>query len=99
MSNAVWTALSVSYGELPAFTDSLSDRRSINRRSAQKHRLRRKEELETLSRQLAERDAKIALLEKDLAVTRAQLQQLISIMGPRLAASATAAPAAGAEKK
>ncbi|KAL1412991.1 hypothetical protein Q8F55_000740 [Vanrija albida] len=79
--------------------DRLEHRRSINRRSAQKHRLRRKEELETLTREIAERDTKIQTLEKELAVTKAQLAQLASFVKEHLhvrdraAAAAAAAPA------
>jgi hypothetical protein len=54
------------------------DRRHINRKSAQKHRARRKEEAETMSRQIAERDSKIVQLEQALAVERAKLQQVLS---------------------
>lgn len=59
---------------------AFADRRQINRKSAQKHRQRRREESETLNRAIAERDAKIAQLEKDLAVERARLQQLMSFV-------------------
>lgn len=57
-----------------------SDRRSINRRSAQKHRLRRKEELEELSRQVATRDKRIQELERELAVANGRLQTLMTLM-------------------
>ena len=53
-----------------------TDRRQINRTSAQKHRARRKEELDILNRQLAERDARIAKLERELAVEKAKSAQL-----------------------
>jgi uncharacterized protein YaiL (DUF2058 family) len=49
-----------------------SDRRQINRKSAQKHRKRRKEELEILSQQ-----------ERDLAVEKAKSAQLIAIVKGR----------------
>ena len=62
------------------FPSSHSDRRTINRKSAQKHRTRRREELETLTSQLAERDARIAQLERDLAVERAKSLQLTEFM-------------------
>lgn len=42
--------------------------------------MRRKEELETLTVQIAERDTRIATLEKELAVTKAQLTQLASFV-------------------
>lgn len=57
-----------------------SDRRSINRRSAQKHRLRRKEELEDLSRQVAERDRRIQELERELAVAKGNLETLMALV-------------------
>ncbi|KAK1926016.1 hypothetical protein DB88DRAFT_508141 [Papiliotrema laurentii] len=60
----------------------LEHRRQINRKSAQKHRLRRREELETLTRAMVEKDAKTAQLEKDLAVEKsrtAQLQEFIDL--------------------
>jgi hypothetical protein len=60
-----------------------SDRRQINRKSAQKHRKRRKEELEILSQQVAERDHKISQLERDLAVEKAKSAQLIAIVKGR----------------
>ncbi|WOO76669.1 uncharacterized protein LOC62_01G000294 [Vanrija pseudolonga] len=78
--------------------DRLEHRRSINRRSAQKHRLRRKEELETLTREITERDAKIQTLEKELAVTKAQLSQLASFVREHVQIpnrNAAAAAAAG----
>lgn len=52
------------------------DRRDINRRSAQKHRLRRKQEVEDLTRLLAERDARIAALEREVEVERARVKEL-----------------------
>jgi arginine deiminase len=58
------------------------DRRQINRKSAQKHRMRRREEHDTLSKSMVEKDARIAQLEKELAVERsktAQLQQFIDM--------------------
>ncbi|BEI81224.1 hypothetical protein CcaverHIS002_0203840 [Cutaneotrichosporon cavernicola] len=58
----------------------LEHRRSINRRSAQKHRLRRKEELENLSRQVAERDKRIHELERELAVAQGNLKTLMSLV-------------------
>ena len=56
------------------------DRRSINRKSAQKHRTRRKEELDHLNRQLAQRDARIATLEKEIAVQKAKTDQLVEFI-------------------
>ncbi|CAK9785422.1 hypothetical protein CC85DRAFT_284509 [Cutaneotrichosporon oleaginosum] len=58
----------------------LEHRRSINRRSAQKHRLRRKEELEDLSRMVAERDKRIQELERELAVAKGNLETLMSLV-------------------
>ncbi|GMK59539.1 hypothetical protein CspeluHIS016_0801450 [Cutaneotrichosporon spelunceum] len=58
----------------------LEHRRSINRRSAQKHRLRRKEELEDLSRQVAERDRRIQELERELAVAQGNQKTLMSLV-------------------
>ncbi|ORY29305.1 hypothetical protein BCR39DRAFT_532211 [Naematelia encephala] len=60
--------------------EKLEHRRSINRRSAQKHRLRRKEELESISHTLALREARIAQLERDLAVAHAQSAQLLDLL-------------------
>jgi hypothetical protein len=57
-----------------------TDRRSINRKSAQKHRLRRKDELEQLTRAIAERDNKIAGLERELAAERARRVQLSAVL-------------------
>lgn len=56
------------------------DRRSINRRSAQKHRLRRKEEMETLQAQIRERDLEIRQLKEELAGVRAQAQTYMEIV-------------------
>lgn len=56
------------------------DRRSINRRSAQKHRLRRKEEMETLQAQIRERDLEIRQLKEELAAVRAQAQTYMEIV-------------------
>lgn len=61
-------------------TQLTADRRSINRKSAQKHRLRRKEELEDLNKAIMERDARIALLEKELAVERARVAQVMAFL-------------------
>lgn len=58
----------------------IPDRRSINRKSAQKHRARRKEELETLTQTIAERDSRIAFLEKELAVEKAKFQQMVGFI-------------------
>lgn len=58
----------------------MPDRRSINRRSAQKHRLRRKEELEHLTKTVAERDASIAQLRQELAVAKAQLKTMYDLV-------------------
>ena len=58
------------------------DRRQINRKSAQKHRMRRREEHDNLSKDMVEKDARIAQLEKELAVEKsktAQLQQFIDM--------------------
>lgn len=60
--------------------ERLEHRRSINRKSAQKHRLRRKEELEDLSVAVRERDDKIRSLERDLAVANARISQMASIL-------------------
>ncbi|WVR03564.1 hypothetical protein IAU60_000556 [Kwoniella sp. DSM 27419] len=72
--------------EVPG-VDRLEHRRDINRRSAQKHRARRKEEIELMSRALAERDAKIARLERDLQVEKGRNEQLRNMMNARLASS------------
>jgi len=56
------------------------DRRQINRKSAQKHRKRRKEEMDTLTQQLAERDHEIAMLKRDLAVEKAKVGQLAELV-------------------
>lgn len=58
--------------------DSAADRRHINRKSAQKHRKRRKEEAEILTQRVAERDHKITMLEKELAIEKAKNAQLAS---------------------
>ena len=85
----LWCA---SHGKYPFQGVALKpDRRQINRKSAQKHRMRRREEHESLSKQMVEKDARIAQLEKDLAVERsktAQLQQFIDMqrMGSKRAA-------------
>ncbi|EKD03713.1 hypothetical protein A1Q2_01939 [Trichosporon asahii var. asahii CBS 8904] len=60
--------------------DRLEHRRSINRRSAQKHRLRRKEEMETLQAQIRERDLEIRQLKEELAAVRAQAQTYMEIV-------------------
>ncbi|RSH82812.1 hypothetical protein EHS25_005802 [Saitozyma podzolica] len=76
--------------------DRLEHRRSINRKSAQKHRARRKEELETLTQTIAERDSRIAFLEKELAVEKAKFQQMVgfikdhTVIGARFAQSQAA---------
>ena len=56
------------------------DRRQINRKSAQKHRKRRKEEMDTLTQQLAERDHEISILKRDLAVEKAKVGQLVELV-------------------
>ncbi len=56
------------------------DRRSINRKSAQKHRIRRREEVNTLSRKVAERDAEIIRLKRDLAVEKSKSNQYAGII-------------------
>jgi hypothetical protein len=60
--------------------DCHTDRRQINRKSAQKHRQRRKDELEILTAMVAERDSKIANLEKELAVEKAKAGQLMEFV-------------------
>ncbi|KAI9635803.1 uncharacterized protein MKK02DRAFT_44499 [Dioszegia hungarica] len=60
--------------------DRLEHRRQINRKSAQKHRQRRKDELEILTAMVAERDSKIANLEKELAVEKAKAGQLMEFV-------------------
>jgi hypothetical protein len=42
--------------------------------------LRRKEELETLSRKVAEKDVQITRLQQDLAVANAKINQLVSFI-------------------
>ncbi|OCF40752.1 hypothetical protein I317_05447 [Kwoniella heveanensis CBS 569] len=65
--------------------DKLEHRRDINRRSAQKHRARRKEEVDIMTRTIAEKDARIAQLERDLEVEKARNDQLRNLMNARLA--------------
>ncbi|WVQ62697.1 uncharacterized protein L199_000845 [Kwoniella botswanensis] len=67
--------------------DKLEHRRDINRRSAQKHRLQRKKDMEILTQQLAERDARIHQLQRDLEVEKARNDQLRILMNNRLANS------------
>ena len=86
MSGSNVSAMSVSHqkyrplviiSSFGALADSTRvDRRSINRRSAQKHRARRKEELDDLNKTISERDARIAQLERDLAVEKSRTNQL-----------------------
>nr|XP_018266734.1 uncharacterized protein I303_00710 [Kwoniella dejecticola CBS 10117]OBR88892.1 hypothetical protein I303_00710 [Kwoniella dejecticola CBS 10117] len=65
--------------------DKLEHRRDINRRSAQKHRLQRKKDMEEMSKKLAEKDAIILQLNRDLAVEKARNDQLRTLMNARLA--------------
>jgi hypothetical protein len=58
--------------------DGIADRRHINRKSAQKHRKRRKEEIEIMTQRVAERDHKITRLEQELAIEKAKNVQLVS---------------------
>lgn len=58
----------------------LEHRRSINRRSAQKHRLMRKQETEALTRQVKERDAKIVVLEQELATMKKQFEMAMKVL-------------------
>ncbi|RSH82442.1 uncharacterized protein EHS24_007412 [Apiotrichum porosum] len=60
--------------------ERIEHRRSINRKSAQKHRLRRKEELVDLSQQVAERDERIRFLERELAVAHARINQMATFL-------------------
>ncbi|WRT63789.1 uncharacterized protein IL334_000714 [Kwoniella shivajii] len=71
--------------------DKLEHRRDINRRSAQKHRLQRKKEMETMTKILAEKDAQIHQLQRDLEVEKARNDQLRNLMNNRLARSGSSA--------
>ena len=62
---------------------NIPDRRSINRKSAQKHRIRRKAEIDTLNRHVAERDARIAQLLQELAAEKARSCQLVDFLKDR----------------
>ncbi|WVW81853.1 hypothetical protein I302_103851 [Kwoniella bestiolae CBS 10118] len=69
--------------------DKLEHRRDINRRSAQKHRLQRKKDMENMTKLLAERDATIHQLQRDLEVEKARNDQLRILMNNRLANGGT----------
>ncbi|WWC85856.1 uncharacterized protein L201_000723 [Kwoniella dendrophila CBS 6074] len=68
--------------------DKLEHRRDINRRSAQKHRLQRKKEMENMTMLLAEKDGEIQRLRRDLEVEKARNDQLRILMNTRLAGGA-----------
>ncbi|WVQ76155.1 hypothetical protein IAR50_005808 [Cryptococcus sp. DSM 104548] len=70
-----------------ARAEKLEHRRDINRRSAQKHRARRKEESEIMAKLIAGKDAKIRQLENELAAERARNEQLRSMWNQRFAAA------------
>ena len=57
-----------------------TDRRQINRKSAQKHRKMRKEEMEALTQQVVQRDREIAVLKRELAVEKAKVGQLAELI-------------------
>lgn len=60
--------------------ERIEHRRSINRKSAQRHRLRRKEELVDLSQKVAERDERIRFLERELAVAHTRINQMTTFL-------------------
>ncbi|WVQ80963.1 hypothetical protein IAT38_003070 [Cryptococcus sp. DSM 104549] len=62
----------------------LEHRRDINRRSAQKHRARRREELDTLAQTVADKDKRIAQLERELEVEKARSSQLRDMYNAQL---------------
>ncbi|RXK40751.1 hypothetical protein M231_02003 [Tremella mesenterica] len=59
--------------------ERLEKRRLINRKSAEKHRRIRKEEVVNLKHKISEKDALIAELQKQLAVEKAKVDQLQQI--------------------
>ncbi|WWC66796.1 uncharacterized protein I206_100702 [Kwoniella pini CBS 10737] len=65
--------------------DKLEHRRDINRRSAQKHRLQRKRDMEEMAKKLAEKDSVIHQLQRDLEVEKARNDQLRNLMNTQLA--------------
>nr|XP_031858109.1 uncharacterized protein CI109_006450 [Kwoniella shandongensis]KAA5525181.1 hypothetical protein CI109_006450 [Kwoniella shandongensis] len=60
--------------------DKVAHRRDINRRSAQKHRLRRKQEMDELKDALDAALARVRQLEQDLAVSNAIRDQLAAVI-------------------